>query len=81
MTTDHSEVRGQSYLRHFGIVVSLFLAAVTCAALALTQGIGELRWVARYGRATEPRRYWATTLLAVILAVFWGYSAIDFARS
>ena len=109
MTTDQSEVRGKSYLRYFGIVVSLSLAAVTCAALALMHGISELRWVAaglliaagcvpallqwqlgfaldrswvaRYGRATEPRRYWAIMLLAVILAVFWGYVAIGFARS
>jgi hypothetical protein len=109
VTPDQSDVRGRSYLRYFGIVASLFLAAVTCAAVALTRGISELRWVAaglfisagcvpallqwrlgfaldrswvaRYGRTTEPRQYWAMMFLAVMLAVFWGYLAIGFARS
>lgn len=108
MTTDQPEARGRSYLRYLGVVALLFVAGVICAALAVTQAIGTLRWVAsglviaagcvplvlqwrigfaldrswvaRYGRATEPRRYWAMMLLAALLAVFWGFLAISFSR-
>jgi len=109
MSTDQHEVRGQSFLRYFGVVGLLFVAGMFCAALAVTQSISTLRWVsaglivaagcvlpllqwqlgfaldrswvARYGRRTEPRRYWMVFLLTVVVAVFWGCLAIGFARS
>ena len=45
MSTDQHEVRGQSFLRYFGVVGLLFVAGMFCAALAVTQSISTLRWV------------------------------------
>jgi hypothetical protein len=62
---------------------ALFIAA-GCVPALLQWRLGfalDRSWVARYGRAAEPRRYWAMMLLAVILAVSWGYVAISFVRS
>jgi hypothetical protein len=38
-------------------------------------------WVARYGRSTEPIRYWAAILLGVLVVAFWAYGAIRMARA
>lgn len=60
------------------------LIAAGCVPLILQLRIGfalNRSWVARYGRSTEPARYWASMLIGVVLVVFWGYIAISFARS
>jgi hypothetical protein len=65
------------------VSAGLFVAA-GCVPLLLQFQLGlalDRSWVAKYGRTTEPRRYWLSLLLACVLAVFWGWVAIKFARS
>jgi cytochrome c biogenesis protein CcdA len=60
------------------------LIAAGCVPLILQLRIGfalDRSWVARYGRSTEPARYWTSVLIGAVLAIFWGYIAISFARS
>jgi len=60
------------------------LIAAGCVPLILQLRIGfalDRSWVARYGRSTEPTRYWASVLIGVVLVFFWGYIAVSFARS
>jgi hypothetical protein len=38
-------------------------------------------WVARYGRSTEPIRYWVSILLGILVVGFWVYGAILLARA
>lgn len=62
--------------------VSLLIAA-GCVPLILQLKIGfalNRSWVARYGRSTEPARYWASVLIGVALVIFWGYIVISFTR-
>jgi hypothetical protein len=61
-----------------------FSIAAGCVPLILQLRVGfalDRSWVARYGRSTEPARYWASVLIGVALIIFWGYIAIRFARS
>lgn len=60
------------------------LIAAGCVSLILQLKIGfalDRRWVARYGRTTEPVRYWTSVLLAVALVVFWVWIAKLFIQS
>jgi cytochrome c biogenesis protein CcdA len=63
---------------------AILLIAAGCVPLLLQLRIGfalDRGWVARYGRSTEPARYWASVLIGVALVIFWGCLAISFARS
>jgi hypothetical protein len=54
-----------------------------CVPLLVQSRIGfalDRSWVARYGRSTEPIRYWASILLGVLVVAFWAYGAILLAR-
>ena len=73
----------QSILSFRWVAASLLIAA-GCVPLILQLRIGfalNRSWVARYGRSTEPARYWASVLIGVVLVIFWGYIALSFARS
>jgi hypothetical protein len=68
----------------FRWVAASLLIAAGCVPLILQLRIGfalDRSWVARYGRSTEPRRYWVSVLLGAVLVIFWGYIAILFTRS
>ena len=72
----------QSILSFRWAAASLLIAA-GCVPLFLQIRIGfalDRSWVARYGRSTEPARYWASVMIGLVLVTFWGYIAITFAR-
>jgi hypothetical protein len=72
----------QSILSFRWAAASLLIAA-GCVPLFLQLRIGfalDRSWVARYGRSTEPARYWASVMIGLVLVIFWGYIAITFAR-
>jgi hypothetical protein len=105
----HTDIRGKSFARFFGLFLVLFLSGCLCAAAAAERSLPALRWlaaslmivaacvplavqlwtgfafdrswVARYGRSTEPFRYWAAILLGVLVVAFWAYGAILLARA
>jgi hypothetical protein len=105
----HTDIRGTSFARFFGLVLVLFISGMLCAATATERSLPALKWlaaslvivagcvplavqlwtgfafdrtwVARYGRSTEPFRYWAAIALGVLVVAFWAYGAIMFART
>jgi hypothetical protein len=104
----HTDIKGKSFARFFGLALVLFLSGAFCASAAAERSLPALKWlaaslvvvagcvplavqlrtgfaldrswVARYGRSTEPFRYWASILLGVLVVAFWTYGAIRFAR-
>lgn len=60
------------------------MIAAGCVPLVVQLRTGfalDRSWVARYGRSTEPIRYWTSILLGVLIVVFWAYGAILLARA
>lgn len=105
----HTDIKGKSFARFFGLVLALFLLGTLCAAAAAGRSSPALRWlaasliivagcvplavqlrtgfaldrtwVARYGRSTEPVRYWVSILVGVLVVAFWAYGAIFLSRA
>ena len=63
-------------------LAAILLIVAGCVPLLVQLRIGfalDRSWVARYGRSTEPIRYWASIFLGAFVVAFWTYGAISFA--
>ena len=68
-------------LRWLAAGLMILAGCVPLVVLLRTGFALDRSWVARYGRSTEPIRYWASILLGVLVVLFWAYGAILLART